>query len=125
MENEFLKYHDTPSLYFIFSLMSIIVINSALIQGVVAVSVSQSINLLPFWTSLSPCSKGRRRRRRRQEQRPRITMMMMRRRLACCTRDRETSIDFDEHESKISLPCSSGLFYAIFLDEVVFLFCTL
>lgn len=31
-------------------------------------------------------------------------MMMMRRRLACCTRDREISLDFDEQESKALIP---------------------
>jgi len=28
-------------------------------------------------------------------------MMLMRRRLACCSREREISIDFDEHEQDI------------------------
>lgn len=50
------------------------------------------------------------RERKEKEKLQQEEMMILRRRLACCTRDREISLDFDKQESKIYL-----LFSVVFL----------
>lgn len=94
MENKFLQCNDTPSPYFIYTFVRIIIRNLS--------SYSQSV-LLAFWTNLSRGSEGGKEGKEEdRERRPRV-MMMVGRRFGCCTRDRKTSVDFDEQDSKISI----------------------
>ena len=46
---------------------------------------------------------------------------MMRRRLACCTRDRDISLDFDEQESKALIPIFFSLNFKINIFIVNFI----